>query len=81
MFLACSTLGKPKKLNFQLWVRLGKKFMKDPVWWCGGGVIFWGPFLALGKPKELNFQLWLKLSEKFMKDPAWWCGLWFVVFL
>ena len=39
MFLACITLGKPKKLNFLLWVRLGEKFMKDPVWWCGGGLV------------------------------------------
>ena len=38
--MACITLGKPKKLNFLLWVRLGEKFMKDPVWWwCGGGVV------------------------------------------
>ena len=37
--MACITLGKPKKLNFLIWVRLGEKFMKDPVWWCGGGVV------------------------------------------
>ena len=29
VFLACSTLGKPKKLNFQLWVRLSEKLLKN----------------------------------------------------
>ena len=37
--LACSTLGKPKKLNFKFLCELTEKFMKDPVWWwwCNGG--------------------------------------------
>ena len=36
VFLACSTFGKPKKLNFKLCIRLKEelteKFMKGPVW-------------------------------------------------
>ena len=36
-FASCS-LGKPKELNFQLWLKLSETFMKDPVWSCGNGV-------------------------------------------
>ena len=35
--LACSNLGTPKKPNFQILCELTENFMKDPVWWCGGG--------------------------------------------
>ena len=71
------TLGKPKELKFQLWLKLSEKFMKDPVWWCGLWFfcviiiptpvwVFdldfdWG----VAMPKELKFKLWLRLSEKW----------------
>ena len=37
--MAFHTLGNPKALNFQLWLKLSEKFMKDLVWWCGFFVI------------------------------------------
>ena len=38
-FFTRFALGKPKKVDFQLSLRslnFIEKFIKDPVWWCGG---------------------------------------------
>ena len=67
VFLACSTLGEPKKDNFQLRQRLCENFQKIHE---GPGVVV-VVFLAcstLGKPKKLNFQLWVRLGEKLLKN-------------
>ena len=75
--LACSTLGKPEKPNFQFLCELTEKFMKDPVWWCGGVAVRHLACSTLGKPKKPNFEILCELTGKFKKDPVWWCGLWF----
>ena len=51
--MAFHTLGKPKELNFQLWLKLSEKFMKDPVWWCG----LWCFFVIIITTPVLVFDL------------------------